>query len=42
MIGWHHQLDGHEARLPELVIEWEAWRAAVNGVAESDRTEQLK
>ena len=42
MIGWHHPLDGHEARLPELVIEWEAWRAAVSGVAESDRTEQLK
>ena len=28
MIGWHHQLDGHEF---ELVMDREAWRAAVHG-----------
>ena len=36
MVGWHHQLDGHGlGRLQELVIDREAWRAAVHGVTKS-------
>ena len=36
MVGWHHQLNGHEfEKTPELVTDREAWRAAVHGVAKS-------
>ena len=36
IVGWHHQLDGREfSQAPELVIDREAWRATVHGVAKS-------
>ena len=38
MAGWHHGLDGLDvslSELRELVMDTEAWRAAVHGVAKS-------
>ena len=35
MAGWHHRLDACEFELRELVMDREAWCAAVHGVAKS-------
>ena len=36
MVGWHHWLDGYDfSKLPDLVMDTEAWRAAVHGVTMS-------
>ena len=36
MVGWHHQLNGHGfGWTQELVMNREAWHAAVHGAAKS-------
>ena len=36
MVGWHHQLDGHEfEQTPGLLIDRKAWHASVRGITKN-------
>ena len=36
MVGWHHQLNGHEfSKLWEMVKDRKPWHATIHGVAKS-------
>ena len=35
MAGWHHSIDMSLSELRELVMDREAWRAVIHGVAKS-------
>ena len=39
MSGWHHSMHVSFSKLLELVMDREAWRAVVSGVAKLDVTE---
>ena len=41
MVGWHHELNGHESEQIPEVKGREAWRATVHGVAELNMTKCL-